>query len=85
MINDYPPTRNDCRGIIVACMSIRELFPLDGCGWLRREVVAYAVHVRNLCKDTVGDLEEDRPVDLLDRGCHRIDCVHGADDYRPVI
>ena len=85
MINDYPPTRNDCRGIIVACMCIRELLPLDGCGWLRREVVAYAVHVRNLCEDTVGDPEEHRPLDLLDACCHRVDGVDGADDDRPVI
>lgn len=65
--------------------SIKFLLPLDGCAWLRREVVAYAVHIRNFCEDAVGDLEKYWPVDLLDDGSHRVDGVHGADDHRPVV
>ena len=42
------------------------LFPLDCCVRLRREVVAYAVYSRDLSKDPVCDLHEDRPLDLLD-------------------
>ena len=61
------------------------LLPLDGRVWLRREVVAYAVYSRDLCEDTVGDLLENRPVDLFDGSCHRVDGVHGADDHRPVV
>ena len=65
--------------------SKKGLFPLDGCAWLRREVVANAVHIRNFCEDAVGDLHQDRPVDLFDACCHRVDGVHGADDHRPVV
>ena len=61
------------------------LLPLDSRAWLWREVVADAVDHRDFGEDTVGDLHEDRPFDLLDACCHCVDSVDGADDYRPVI
>ena len=67
------------------CIAINRLLPLDCCAWLRREIVADAVDLRDLCEDAVGDLHEDRPVDLLDGCCHCVDCVDRADDYRPVV
>ena len=73
------------RSVFKLSIKTYALLPLDSSRWLRREVVAYAVDVRNFCEDAVGDLEEDRPVDLLDCCCHCVDCVDGADDDRPVI
>ena len=61
------------------------LLPLDSRVWLWREIVANSVYCRDLSKDPVSDLLEDRPVDLLDCSCHRVDCVDRTDDYRPVV
>ena len=61
------------------------LLPLDGCVWLWREVVANSVYCRNLGENPVSDLLKDRPLDLLDCSCHRVDGVHGTDDYRPIV
>ena len=61
------------------------LLPLNCCVWFWRHVVAYAVDCRYLCEDSVSDLHEDWPVNLLNCGGHGIHGVYGADDYRPVV
>ena len=61
------------------------LLPLNCCVWFWRHVVAYTVDCRYLCEDSVSDLHEDWPVNLLNCGGHGIHGVYGADDYRPVV
>ena len=78
----------NCTRCMQLTCAIRRLFlllPLDGSVRLWREVVAYAVHCRDLCEDSVSDFLEDRPLDLLDSSSHCVDSVHGADDYWPII
>ena len=61
------------------------LLPLNSSIGFWRKVVADAVYVGHFLEDAVGNLVEDCPIDVLDRSCHRVDSVHGADDYGPVV
>ena len=60
------------------------LFPLDGAGGFRGEVVEDAVDAGDLSDDALGDVVEERVGDLLDGGSHRIAGVDGTDDDGPV-
>ena len=67
------------------CGSIFLLLPLNCGAWLWRHVVADAVDIGYLGQDAVGNLQQDRPFNLLDCCCHGVDGVDGADDDGPVV
>ena len=61
------------------------LFPLDGPGGLRGQVVKDAVHARDLMGDAVGDMLQKGKGHLLDGGRHGIAGVDRTNHDRPVI
>ena len=60
-----------------------KLFVFDGARRLGRAVIEHAVDALDLARDARGQLVEQRPVEVLDRGGHGVAGVHGADDDGP--
>ena len=61
-----------------------DLFPLDGSGWLRSQIIQHSVDAGNFVGDAVYDLAEEGVGDLLDGGGHGVLRVDGADDAGPL-